>query len=992
MPRLLLCLLLLPLSISAQQQVFGTVTGIDGYGLIGATVRLVGTGQGTVTDLDGKYSLTVPDRKGQLEFSYTGMKTVLSPVAAVVDVVLREDAAVLREVTVTAYRGEQAANATVGSYATITETEQLAERPVESIDKLLDGQIAGVQVEINTGEPGLPVSIQIRGQGSIPNELSRVAASTQPLFVLDGVPLFDVSETNTTNSVFSDLNNQRLNPLTFLNPDDIESITVLKDASAAALYGSDASNGVILITTKKGAGGQMQVNLSASYGLAQTINEIKFLNTPQWLELARETAFNSGLNPASAGDDTYDTDWRGIVRRTAKNADVDLSISGGKADGLRYRVSAGYNVLESLHQRNGLESGSLSGRLDWKISNKLSVNTRLSLGQQRKDNLGSFGVFTFVPNISPFNEDGTGFNTAGTFQNRINPLAQLEQNENALNSNSLNGVVGLTYRPIPSLTVRGLYGLDRIDNEQRFYNSALNLSGFRRNGRLVESSRDNASWVSNGQMIWEPKTKSKHHPSALLGGELRRQENTSMVASGVDFPNDEVRDFSAIPEANISRDTNIFEQAKASWYGELAYDYDFRYFLKLNARRDATSIFGGDQQAGLFYAIGTAWNFSEESFWQRAFPGITNGRLGISYGITGNSRLGIYTTGGLYQRLPAETYGGLPTLTADDPANPLLGWERKRQLNFSLKFNLFQDALSITAEYYRNKTIDGLLTINIPSENGFSSVVANASEILNQGPELSLTYRSPTGKKVSYTGSLNLARNFNRLVTINLSRLGTDIRSNGRLLSAGLDFNLVYGIPSAGVDPQTGEQRWELASGEITTDAAEARKQENFVVVGRSAPTVIGGGNHTLSVGAFSITALLKLSLGSSVFVDPLTFTDGRQISFNNQSVNQLDRWQQPGDLTDVPRLRVDNRLVSNSDRYLYDLDFLQIASISLRADLQKMGVTLPGTRSLSVYALVNNVAYFYNDDTPKDRNGVAEYRFRFPEQRAFVMGIKVGW
>lgn len=287
---LITCLVLFgSADVLAQVKVSGKVTdAADGTPLIGVTVRSVGTKEGTLTDLDGNYTINVPSLEGRLSFSYVGMvpREVAIAGRALVDVKLEPAATDLSAVVVTGYRGVQDAKDLVGSYSEVGVEELVADRPVESIDQLLDGRVAGVQVQTVTGEPGLPIRVNIRGQGSLPNAGGNISPSTQPLYILDGVPLFDVLETNTTNTVFSNLNNQVLNPLAFINPDDVLSMTVLKDAAATALYGADASNGVVLITTKSGQVGSNRTRLSVSYGTGRTINEIQFLNTEQYLELA----------------------------------------------------------------------------------------------------------------------------------------------------------------------------------------------------------------------------------------------------------------------------------------------------------------------------------------------------------------------------------------------------------------------------------------------------------------------------------------------------------------------------------------------------------------------------------------------------------------------------------------------------------------------------------------------------------------------------------
>ncbi len=997
--RLLIAALLsaICLPLSAQLNISGRVTDATGETLIGVSVLEKDSGRGTVTDVEGRFNLRIAGPKSVLLVSYVGMETRVVTVGnrTELTIELQELAALLNQVVVTAaYRGAQDVKDLVGSYAAIDQTELLTDRPVESVDKLLEGRIAGVQVQITTGEPGLPVKVQVRGQGSLPSTGNQITASTQPLFVLDGVPLYDITETNNTASVFTDNLSQRLNPLAFLNPDDIESITVLKDASATALYGADAANGVVLITTKKGSAASERISVSLNQGFAQTINEIKFLNTAQYVELARETLFNSGRNPAEAGRSDIETDWRDLVQRTARNTDLDISMAGGTRAGLGYRISGSYNENQSIHVGNGIRQGNFGINLTVPLIDRMTLDTRISLAYQRREGLGTFDAFTFPPNLPVYREDGT-FNNDGFFAMRGNPAAVLEQNENFHTSYSINSKLALTYQALPTLRLRVLGGADRLDAEQFQYLSALNGTGASAGGRLRNSSRDNLQWVANAQAIWNPKLgETDHHPSLLAGGELNGQTTRQISARGSNFPYDDLRRLAFLGSAETDVGESIFERNKASLYGEIAYDYDYRYYLKFNARRDASSIFGGDRQANLFYALGASWNLSQEKFWQDATPlGISFVKLRFSYGVTGNSRLGVYSAAGLYRFNTSGNYGGQLPLITSSPVNQSLSWEIQQQTNVGLDLGFSPGSpFTITLEYYYNLTTDALRSVDIPYENGFNTLLTNAANLYNRGYEATIRYDRPDAGRFDWSTSFNFAINKNRLTRIALQDLPTANGSNLRALIIGQDVNTLYGIPAAGVDPENGQQLYRLIDGTITSDANLARGIENFVPLGASNPDFFGGWHNRFSYGNLSLTAQINYSYGSTEVIDPLTFRDGNQILFNNQSINQLDRWQQPGDLTDTPRPSIDNPFVSRSSRYFFDVNYLQLSNVTLSYKFDPAGRMPLGTRSLSFFTLVNNVGYLYDEKRRKDRNGVAEYRFRFPEQRAFVFGCKLGW
>lgn len=976
---------------TAQTEVSGTVRDAGGEPLIGVTVRPLRGSGGTVTDVDGTYRLTVAGPETTLRFSYLGYESRREQVGSRtwIDVALAEASNELTEVVVTAYGGESEVRDVVGSYGAVEASRLLADRPVESVTQLLEGQIAGVRVETVTGEPGLPISVSIRGQADIP-AVNGISPSSQPLYVLDGVPLYDVAEAGNRGSFFGDFNNTALNPLAFINPDDIESITVLKDASAAALYGSDASNGVVLITTKRGTEGPARITLSANYGWGETINELQFLNTEQYLELARETLLNDGRDPRLAGPPDVSTNWRDLVTQTPVNTDVDLTMSGGAA-GITYRLGAGYNRNESLHLRNGLEQGNFNLRLGLPAGEKIDVDTRFSVALQRREGLNSFNGFAFIPNLPVRNADGS-FNNDGFFARRPNPLALLEQNENYTDSRNLNGQFTLNYLPLTSVSVRLMGGLDQTVSNQFQYRSGLNGSGALNNGFLILSDTRNLQWTTNGQVTWKPEGTGDHHFSAQLGGEARRQDNYQQVINGRGFPNDEIRRIEVLPRDQIDGGETRFERATLSQFGQLAYDYAYRYYLKLNARRDATSIFGGDRQADVFWSAGASWNFSEEPGLAGRLPfGLQTGKLRATYGVRGNSRLGIYTAGGTYtQAFADENYGGFNPAFTTSPANDLLGWERKFSTNLGLDLGWAGGRFGLTAEWYNDRTVDGLFNFQVPYESGFSSVVGNSLSLRNRGLEFTFSYRSKNTAHWRYRTDLNAARNRNLLLGVDRETLPET--SLNRVLIVGLPTNLIYGIPFAGVNPATGMAEYRLPDGTVTSERSEVTDRSNYVPLGQRQPDVTGGWQNSLTVGGLSASVLVNYSFGSDILIDRLYVTDGQQILINNQSVDQLDRWRQPGDVTDVPRLSIDNAPVTADSRYVYPLDFIQLAAISLSYDLTRLEGVFAGLRQCAVVAVVNNVGYWYFGERRPGRNGVAEYRFPFPQQRAYTVGVKVGW
>lgn len=989
---LILPILFMMVSLTTMAQslaVSGSVRDTDQQPLVGVSILIKETGQGVVTDLDGRY--TIPPsgiREVTLIFSYTGMKTVSQKTSGgVLDMVMRGDVLAIDEVIVTAYAIGKKQKDIVGSYEQVNAEALRSDRPMESVDKLLEGLAPGLQVEQASGERGLPVRVRIRGENAlVPVSGADITASGQPLYILDGVPLYDAFETNTTNTQFSDVLNQKLNPLALLNPSDIESIVVLKDAAATAIYGANAANGVILITTKKGKSGRMKVELRTQQGFEHTINEIKFLNTPQYVELYRETLFNSGKNPEDAGPTNIATDWRKAVQRTGRFHNTGLSMNGG-TDQTTYFFSADYLRQDAIARGNNNDRMSVRMNLSHKFNTKLQFNTGISVSRKTKEALNTFQAVSFPPNLSPYLPDGS-FNNQGPFLNLGNPLAVIAQNDHKHTANSYNLNATVRYEPVKGVYISTMAGADAYQQDENRYRSALNGTGRTRNGFAIRSSTENIRWINTTQAGFSKTLAEDHHLSMLGGVELQRRYTQRSIITASNFPFDNLRELNTVNKADIDANSSAYEDATMSGFTQLSYDWKYTYYLTGSLRRDASSIFGGDVQSANFFSIGTAWTLSNEA-WMAPLRVINYAKIRGSYGVTGNSRLGTYSARGLYQISSNNSYGGFNGLAPSTPANDQLSWQSNHQFNAALDVHLAESRWRLTWEYYNNTILNAISTIQIPRETGFSQVVANTGDMRNQGMEWSLNTDISKGK-LSWTSGLNASVNRNKVLRIATERppQATD-QSSGIIV--GNDVNAIYGIRSAGVDPYNGKPLWFMPDGSITDDARLAANLANRVVIGNRTPRLFGGWQNNLRWRQFQLSTMVNYSMGSHIIVNNLSFTDGRQISFNNQSINQLDRWQQSGDITDTPRLHESNFPSRNTTRYLFRNDFLQLSNVSLEWRMPRGLCDRLGLSSFQWSFQVDNPGYWYREQSRQNRNGIAEYRFIFPQARAYVTGIKLG-
>jgi TonB-linked SusC/RagA family outer membrane protein len=970
--------------------VSGTVVDEEDEPLPGVNIRIKNSSRGTTTDRDGAFSITIGDDQSRtLVFSFVGYKTLertFGESRSGVIIKMEIDQQELSEVVVTGYGVEKTRTELVGSVAEISGEELQPLRPEASFQSLLSGRIAGLNVSNPSGgEAGKPISVKIRGQGSLPTSGLRRSTSSQPLYIIDGVPLYDIQSEQFNQAAGRE---ELLNPLASINADDIESISVLKDASAAAIYGANAANGVILIETKTGATEELTVESRISRGVSSAINEVMLLNSEQYVRLYRETLINDGVPPEEAArragsDDVY-TDWDELLMRPATFTNASLSFSGG-TESVSARVSLNYSDQETISRGTDFQKYGFRSRIDYALGDLLEVNLSNGLTGIRKTSLGGFSNVPLPPNISPYDEDG-GFNDASIFQDRPNPLAVIEQNDNNHNSLATTNSLQIAAEPIENLNLRALGGIDYYQNRNFIYRSMKNATGDNNGGGLTIVNRRNRKWITNLTGDYSYQLNANHGFSALAGVEAQEKNTKVLRGSGSNFLNDELRVLQAASDRDdrdaASSDDNV---TTLSGFAELSYDYKGKLYTSLNARRDASSIFGGDVRNANFASLGVSYVLSKERFF-RDLSFLDFLKIKTSFGSTGNSRIGSYAAKGLYSVSSQNAYAGRIGLVPSTPQNTRLTWEKNYKFNAGLDATLF-GRLDVLIEYYRNDIVDAISSIAIPHESGFTIGDVNAADMRNTGIEVTLGTTFFAEADLSWDFDVNAATNRNVVTELKLEDANISTIS-GIGYKVGEDVRTIYGVKYAGVNPETGEAQFELPDGTITENYSVASRLENRQKIGDGNPNVFGGFTNTLSYKNVSLTLVGEYSFGSDILVSNLYATDGRQISFNNQSINQLDRWQEPGDETNVPRLSQDAEPYSVSDRYIYNLDYVKFANATLRYTLPSGLANLLKVKRASAFVNCSNVGYIYFGDGPDDRNGAAEYRYRFPEARTITAGI----
>ncbi len=916
----------------------------------GVSIYVKDTTIGTVTDIDGAYSLELPDMDGILVFSLMGMETVEVPLEdqTQIDVTMESAQIGLDEVVVVGY-GTQIRRDLTGSIGSI-DSEELSAIPAASFESALAGQTAGVYVGQASGRLGEAITIRIRGASS-------VSASNQPLYVIDGMPV--TSETQTSPG------NHPTSPLADINPNDIESIEILKDASAAAIYGSRASNGVVLITTKRGAEGDVQFNVNMSSGVNQAANLRDWLNGEEYLGLmgeslnyaAGEDGLIGGRTPDELKDmyipgwrDGHDEDWQEQALQTGIQNRMSFSASGGTGT-TRFYAGVTYDDQDGIIIGNDMER----------------ISARLNLDQSVGDNF-SFGMSTnFVRNVTNrIAHDNAWANPMQLVaQAPVQPIIDPETGEYNTNTVYYNSLidyrdasnVSTVYRTflnayadysiLDNLTFRTEFGTDILNQtEQNFYGRFTNWGS--PNGLAEKRNVHVLNYNINNYFSYDQKIGENHILNMVLGMAAQKNTADGSLLEGRGFPTDDFKNMSSAAE--ITGYNGWGEgHSYLSYFSRANYKYRDRYIVGLSARVDGSSRFGADNRYGFFPSLSGAWIISDEAFMEEASV-LSFLKLRASYGLTGNSDIGNYEAMGLFQGV---TYPGYSALLPSQLRSPGLRWESTAQVDVGLDFSFLNDRISAQVDYYNKNTEDLLLRRSLPATSGYTSVTRNVGEMKNHGWEFSLRSHNLRGA-VSWRTDFNISFNRNEVINID----GPEIAYGVNYVIEGEEIG-VFNMPEyAGVHPMTGDALFYKndGSGLTTTNYNEAQR----VIVGSPNPDFVGGLTNNISYGAFDLNILLNFVYGNDVYLSGGRYQSSNAEWWDNQTADQLDRWQQPGDITDVPQPRYGQRNGSqHSSRYLYDGSYLRLRNVTLGYSLSPDLVSRAGFRDARIYVTGYNLFTF---------------------------------
>lgn len=915
--------------------------------LPGANIVLKGQSKGTSSDANGRYSLQA--QPGQvLVISAIGYQTTEIRVgdgatATPLDITLREAVSQLNEVIVVGY-GTQERKNLIGAVTQVN-ADKIRTRPVASFEQQLQGRVAGVQVSANTGVPGDGLYFRIRGSTSI-------NAGNDPLYVVDGVFINNNSLQKITTQ------GQANNPLADLNPADIESISILKDAEATAIYGARAANGVVVITTKRGAyNTKTKVALNASVGQAWAPKLWDLVTGPEHATLINEAWANDKnpvatrpFRPVAEGgrglpeeQPTYDR--LGDIFRTGALRNYDLSVLGGNQQ-TRFYLGGGYTSQQATLRTNDFARASFKLNLDHELTDRVRIGTSNIFSQSNRTNArvgdgpqgGILQAALHTPTYLPkFNSDGTYAKWAG-FDN----LDVLINNTDmqSVSTRYIGNLYG-EWNVADGLKFRSSWSLDyNLYDEYEYWNTLTNR-GIANKGLATSSISQNTVWINEQTLRYRRAFGAQHSFGALVGNTVQGNVTKQTLSQGTNFPSD---DFKQIASASVTTATSNRSQNRlTSFFGRVDYNFARKYFVEASLRADASSRFGDNRRWGYFPSAGVAWQIRQENFLQNV-PVLSDLKLRASIGWTGNQNgindfasRGLWGGGFNYQDNP----GTFPTQLA----NPDLKWETTRQLNAGLNVGLFNNRIGLEINAYEKYTYDLLLQVPLAQSTGFASIFRNDGEISNRGLEFGLNTVNVQNKALTWSTNFNVSTNRNRLEKLSIP---VDASYNVQRLVQGYPYHAFFVYKQLGVNPETGDAMYDDYNQDGVITAADRQ------YVGTALPRFVGGLNNTVTYRGFDLAVFVNFSSGNLVNNNNRFFHESGSTRDDRRAINknQLNRWQKAGDITDVPRLTTlgNNYNLNPNSRFIEDGSFIRLNSVVLGYALPKSLLRRVGISSARVY------------------------------------------
>lgn len=1039
-------LIILPRQSQAQSKI--TVSGLvlsseDKNFIAGASVMEKGANNGAVTDDQGAFTVSVASGATLVVTSIGYQpKEVVANNSQELKIELDPASNDLSDLIVVGY-GKQKKSDLTGSIAVIS-PKDMTLGPSASFDQMLQGKAAGVRVVQSSGAPGGNVNITIRG-------ISSITGGNSPLYVIDGFPIGTGgggsnmqsynSNSYSAGGMLSSSGVNQVNPLSSINPSDIQSIEILKDASATAIYGSRGANGVVIITTRRGALGKAKVSFNSSSGFQELAKKLDLLSPQQYAEFVADGRDNAWVYAGGNASDHNDkrntatvvkpefrdpasitsgTDWQDVIFRKSLVQNHELSATGGSKN-VKYYLSGSYLDQEGIILGSDFKRYSLRSNIDAQLSSRIKITSAINASYAYGDfaraqgHLGERGLISSAlasdPTIPIYGPNG---NLYSEFSDPLgipveNPIVIMRNFSDKRDVTTIFTNNVLEYNILSNLDFKTSFGVNYSSSNTRLWKSSrvglyTSKTGVATAGVTQVKSLD---YLNENTLNYHKTFNTKHTINALAGFSVQKNAANIFQAGASDFPTDQIPFLAA---GQVSSGTNyVSEWSMASWFARLNYAYDSKYLLTATIRRDGSSRFGPKNKWGTFPSLAAGYNLSEESFMKR-FKAISQLKIRASYGIAGNNLISNYASQGLLNITRTVSNGQIVSgVTPSVLANDNLTWEQSAQTNFGMDLSLFQNRISFTADFYKSIKKNLLLNVTLPAASGFSSSVQNIGKLENRGMEFTLNTQNIAGKKFKWSTSFNISANKNKVLALN----GDNVRiSNSayQITEAGLPISSFYLLHAIGVFQTQEEidnspvqsprvQPGDLKFKDVNGDGKITTADKD--VIGSPWPDYIWGFDNNLTFGRFALGISINASHGNNVYFE------GGEIQLNDAGVqNQLaiiaDRWKSPSQPGNgmVPRaIRNDYAFtLSSSSRYLFDGSFVKIRNIHLSYNIPGEILKRLKLQALSVYADVSN-AYTFTDYPSYDPEGSiggdnitqsgVDY-FAYPNPRIYTLGIRI--
>lgn len=1015
----------------------GRVTDASsGESLIGVNVAIPSLNQGSVTDVDGRYSINLAPGTYTVVTTYIGYSRISREVTiananVTLNIELQQDIVGLDQVVVVGY-GEVSRRSVTGSISSVR-GDEIQFAPVNTVENAIQGRVSGVFIQQNNGKLGQGIQMRVRGSSS-------VSASNQPLYVVDGIPVvmddYSLSAAST-------------NPMSQFNFNDVESIQILKDASAAAIYGSRAANGVVLITTKQGRAGKTNFNYTYQFGTSEPTNTVDMMDAKQYVNWMYQAAQNTDRIRASQGlsqnrvfilEDTFDylaqgtdwrrclntefggtgsaecavdTDWQSYAFQDAGMFSHDLSASGG-TDATRFFVSGHYSDQDGILIRDRFQRISARVNLDHRASDKITLGMNLTTGRTFHQRMSSDNAFTTpiqliaqMP-ISPvyYPESGSlpNYVPSSTFNNDTyyyNGVIHRDFSKYHVTTMRTTGKAYATYSILPKLEFRSEVSADIVTGKDDQWYSQETASGFASAGNGGYASiawQQTASYVTSQYFNFNTNLGINHSVNTTAGMTYQYNDYNYALAAASGFPNDSFQRLTSA--ANVLSGTSTgSEYSFLSYFARANYEFKERYLLSVSSRVDGSSRFGTDNRYGFFPAASVGWIITEENFMLGLNEYLPYFKIRASYGITGNAGIGNFGSLGLWG---GTSYGGQSGIAPSQIPNPNLTWESTAQTDIGFDFGILNNRITGEFDYYIKETEDLLLSVQIPSTSGFSTSLRNVGNMENKGWEVGLNSINLDGD-LRWTSNFNISNNKNKV-----TNLDGQVLSGGQINRAieGQSIGVFFAPEFAGVDPANGNALFNIYNDDACTEFKETTTSYNSAtqcVIGNPNPEFIGGFGNTLTYKGFELNVLFQFVEGNDAYIGGSgRWSRGSGVYEDNSYTDQLNSWTLQNPNTRVPEARY---LISNgnqhSSRYITDASYVRLKNVTIGYSVPSSRLNAIGLTKMRIYLTgVNLITWTdyegydpeMNTDFLAGNIGLGTEFYTAPQSRTITFGFDIGF